>query len=249
MFIILLFVASEMLGDLYFRQGTTNKGGVVYHNIGSLAGYLGEDISKNLVSFHALTGSDFTFPFFRRSKYQAYKVMVNKTKSVSLLNSLGRQYPNLNEIIDFVIHTIYNRPKKEETLKDTRIAMFLVKKGKKTDYNSTKLIPPDKEMMKMKILRAHYVSYMWKNCLNGRYTHLDPCEFGWVQKCGMMAPLWYEGSNLPSDEEYYAHINARVGATDSPLPDFSDSSDSDSEFDSDEENPLSDYDSSSDDEV
>ena len=173
--------------------------------------------------------------------------MVNKTKSVSLLNSLGSQYPNLNEIIDFVIHTIYNRLQKEKTSKDSRITMFLVKKGKKSDYKSTKLIPPDKKTMQLKILRAHYVSYMWKNCLNGRCMPLDPCEFGWVQKCGIMAPLWYEGSNLPSDEEYYAHINARVGETEPPLHECSDSSDSDSELDSDEENPLSDYDLSSED--
>ena len=101
-FIILLFVASEMFGYLYFRQGTTNRGGVTYHNVGSLIGHLEGNICKTLISFHALTSSDFTF----------YKVMVNKTKSVSLLNSLGSQYPNLDEIADFVIHTVYNRPKK-----------------------------------------------------------------------------------------------------------------------------------------
>ena len=82
-FIISLFVASEMLGHFYFRQGTTNRGGVTYHNVGSSAGHLGESICKTLISFYALTGSDFTFPFSRRPKYEVYKVMVDKTKSVS----------------------------------------------------------------------------------------------------------------------------------------------------------------------
>ena len=75
--------------------------------------------------------------------------MVNKTKSVHLLNSFGSEYPNFNEIIDFVIHTIYNRPKKERTLTESRCTML--KKGKKSNYKSTKFIPPDKKTMKNKI--------------------------------------------------------------------------------------------------
>ena len=37
--------------------------------------------------------------------------------------------------LDFLIHIVYNRFKKEKTLKDSRIAMFLVKKEKKLITN------------------------------------------------------------------------------------------------------------------
>ena len=53
-----------MNGTLYFRQGTTNnKDGKMYHNVTALAHLLGRKYCVNLPSFHALTGSDFTYSF------------------------------------------------------------------------------------------------------------------------------------------------------------------------------------------
>ena len=102
--------------------------------------------------------------------------------------------------------------------------------------------------MKIKILRAHYVTYSWKNCLSREHTPLNPSSFGWHHKDGMILPLWYEGSNLPSDEKYYEHINANAKKSDLLASDLSDS-ETESESELDDENPLSDYYSSSEDEV
>ena len=80
-FIILLSITSEMHGDLFFRQGKSTIGkGIEYHNVSSLASYLGEECCRILPGFHALTGSDYTFPFYRRSKYLSFSSMMNLKK-------------------------------------------------------------------------------------------------------------------------------------------------------------------------
>ena len=58
---------------LYFRQGTFSiKAGINYRNVFALASDLGEAICEVLLSFHVLTGSDFT-RFFSLLKIQSFK--------------------------------------------------------------------------------------------------------------------------------------------------------------------------------
>ena len=73
MFVILLSIATEMHGELYFRQGKVTVGqGIEYQNVSSLASHLGAACCGILSGFHALTGCDFTYPFFQRTKYTLY---------------------------------------------------------------------------------------------------------------------------------------------------------------------------------
>ena len=66
---------------------------------------------------------------------------------------------------------------------------------------------------------------------------MDPCKFGWMKMDGILMPLWYDGSNLPSDEIYEEHIK-KTTIIDQSDPTSYDTSDTES--DSDENNPLSD---------
>ena len=205
-FIILLSIATQMKGDLFFRQGRSTGKGLEYHNVRSLAEKLGDECCKNLPAFHALTGCDFTYPFYRRSKYQSFVNMMNlknsksRRNSVGLLDSLGTLEPDVKKISDFVIHTMYNRPIKENSLSESRSAMLFVKQKGKKRFRSTTQIPPDENSLKMKILRCNLIAYGWRNCLNERYEPLDPCQSGLFIRDGFMHPIWYNGSNLPTDE-------------------------------------------------
>ena len=77
-YVILLSVVNEMKGTLYFRQGKTSMGkGIEYHNVSAMASFLGEQCCKVLPAFHALTGCDVTYPFFGRSKFTAFSMMIN----------------------------------------------------------------------------------------------------------------------------------------------------------------------------
>ena len=126
-----------MKGNLYFRQGCNNVGkGIEYHDVSALANHLGSDCSTNLLAFHALTGCDVTYPFFRRSKTQAFTMMMNlkNTKnrqiSIHLLDTLGTVtfIPNIDEIMDFILHTVYNRPIREKSPHDNRVNMLFTGK-------------------------------------------------------------------------------------------------------------------------
>ena len=90
---------------LCFRQGKTkDKEGITYHDMHAIANHLGEVICSVLPAFHTLTGSDFTNPFFNRSKIQAFKKMLRMSNSHKLLLSLPSGEPNISEVTDFVLH-------------------------------------------------------------------------------------------------------------------------------------------------
>ena len=112
-YILLLFVCSMASTNIYFRQGT-NKKGIEYHNVTSLGELLGDKVCSVLPCLHALTVTDFMYPFFRRTKFQTFKRMLEK-QSTKYLISLKTENVNIAAVIDFILHTVYNRPKKEKT--------------------------------------------------------------------------------------------------------------------------------------
>ena len=147
---------------LYFRQGTSSsKAGITYHNVSATASEFGESICKTLPSFHALTGSDFSKTFYRLSKIQSFKKMLTEPLAINLLSSLATVRVDVAQIIDFVLHIVYNKPKREKTPCESRYAMLFVKKGKKKVFIQTKQLPPDERSLRMKKLRANYISLVW----------------------------------------------------------------------------------------
>ena len=168
-YILLLFVSNKCDGHIYLRQGTGDA--TTYHEIKALANILGDDMCNIIPAFHALTGCDYTFKFFFRTKSRAFNVMVSKLQSHKLLLSLYTPNFVFEDIIDFVIHVIYNRPKKEKNLIDSQYAMIYVGKGKNRKFASTKKIPPDEKSLLQKCKRTHLVSYSYYNCLENDSCH------------------------------------------------------------------------------
>jgi hypothetical protein len=75
---------------------------------------------------------------------------------------------------------------------------------------------------------------------------LDPTNCGWQRVNNCLEPVWYEGSNLPTDEEYNDHISSK-NSINNDIDDEIFNTDSSDEETADE-CPLSDVDLSSDDE-
>ena len=179
-YILLLFVARQCGGLLYFRQGTsTSKVGITYHNIKELAEHLGPELCECLPAFHVVTGSDYTQPFFGRSKFQIFRKVQKNLHMLTLLSTLGSSEPNLDEVVDFVLHVVYNRPKKEKTPGESRYAMLFHHKAKKRVLTPLQRLVPDKSSLKCAILRMNHVTHGMVNCLNPTYSQLDPLLHGW----------------------------------------------------------------------
>ena len=84
-----------------------------------------------LPAFHSLTGSDFTKPFFERSKISSFKKL-SKLESMDLMSSMNADHVDLEKVTQFVLRVIYYRPKREKPLGDMRrYAMLYVGKGEK----------------------------------------------------------------------------------------------------------------------
>ena len=200
-FILLLSVAHLFQTDVYFRQGkTTDKDGILYNQIQPLAEYFGEDVCSALPAFHVLTGSDYTSTFFGKTKYTCFKRMLARPETCHLLNSLNTSVANVDEVSEFVLRVIYNRPRKEKTLGEARYNMLFVK-GKKKKYASTKAIPPDSISLSLKIQRDNYVTMGYVNCLNPYYVPPPATQYAWEDVNGVLTPIWAVGPPLPEFDD------------------------------------------------
>ena len=143
-----------------------------------------------------MTESDFTKTFHRRSKIQR-----TQPSAINLLSCLATTRVDVAQIIDFVLHIVYNRPKREKTPGESRYAMLFVKKRKKKVFVQTKQLPPDERSLRMEILRTNYISYGWENCLNQHFEIPNLLEYGRQICDGKLEQNWFKGQAFPSSEE------------------------------------------------
>ena len=124
-----------------------------------------------------------------------------------LLLSLSSTNANLEDVIDFVLHVIYNRPYSETSPGESRYAMLFKGKKELRTFNSLQILPPDSKSLKMKILRANYMTYVMSNCLNPNFVNLNPLDYGWQLEDSNLVPIWYLGDPLPSNDELKSKSN------------------------------------------
>jgi len=201
-YVLLLFCAEQCEGNVYFQQGTSSsREGITYHNIKSLASHLGKDVCGALLAFHALTWSDYTQPFYGRSKFKSFEKMRQNPESIRLLSSLSTQTADVDQVADFVLHTIYNQPKKERTPGESRYSMLISGKGHTRKFTSSKRLPPDSNSLGFHIKRDNFVIYGMVNCLTGSFEQPDPLNYGWKFEDGVLVPIWYEGDSVPQTDQ------------------------------------------------
>jgi len=198
--ILLLFIAGKCESSVYIRHGTGSA--TLYHNIKCLAAHLGPEMCSYLPAYHAMTGCDYTQPFFGRSKFQGFKIILKNHTQMELLSSLMGDDADIDQVIDFILHVIYKRPRNETTPGASRYKMLFgttVKKTKK--FKSMKRLPPYKGSLSFAILRANLVTHMMVNCLNSEYEQQDPLKKGWQLVGGQLVPVWYVGPARPNKED------------------------------------------------
>ena len=128
---------------MYFQGTGSSNYGITYHDVKLLANHLGEAVGKIMPAFHALTGCDYTAPFFGQSKYNVFKNMQKHSNVEKLLLSLNTERVEVPDVTDFIIHIVYNSPKSEKTASQRRYATAIKtsKMGKK--INDNRQIPPE----------------------------------------------------------------------------------------------------------
>ena len=112
--------------------------------------------------------------------------------------------PVIVDVVEFVLRIVYNRPKKEKTLGESRYIMMtskMKKKDTKITQPSSKNLPPDEASIKIKIFRGTYILIIMSSCLNLTFVLPDPHLYGWISADGSWKPVWLEEKQYPDPTE------------------------------------------------
>lgn len=137
------------------------------------------------------------FNWMRLYKFFLQKVRIRRFKKMFLKSVFNPvlKAPNVLEVIDFVLHVIYNQTSNEKGSGDSRCAMFFVKKGKNKVFNTTKYLLPDQHLLNMEILCAVFVGYSISSSMQSVYQALNPLDYGWYLRDGVNVPVGKTGCN------------------------------------------------------
>ena len=109
------------------------------------------------------------------------------------------------------------------------------------------MFAPDQSSLKMKILRATFVTHCMSNCLDSQYIPLDPSQYGWKLEENRWEPIWFMGNALPGIQDIDSNIQPETDELSESQQDYTrkDTEESD-ESDSDYVESCDDTDSQSD---
>lgn len=196
--------------NIWMLNGTGNK--ERYIDVTKIFKELGELLANSLIGFHAFTGCDFNPAFFNKGKKRPFTLLKKNIEFQRAFATLGQdnltedQLQQVFNCIQKFICQLYNA-KKSIDVDDARYQLF-VNNYKPSDVNENfnkKLlnfdassIPPCKSELYQQLLRAHYISTIWKNAYKKQPTTLDPLEYGWIEQDGKFLFKWFEGDQLPT---------------------------------------------------
>ena len=121
--------------------------------------------------------------FIVAQKYKASKKKLSQFSTAKLISSISSKKAIIAQVIDFILHVVYNRPKRKSREKfhtgESRYAMPFITKGKTKKFVEIKLLPPDKQSLHMKILEVNFVSCGRANCVNQHFEILNLVDDDW----------------------------------------------------------------------
>ena len=133
------------------------------------------EMSRVIISFHAMTGCDNNSGFFGHSKKKLFEKCVPSVEARELLqecgNSVSLSEDTMCSLKTFAMKFIYSNAKSEST---RQCRTF--KWGKQKQKSISKL-PPDIDSLELHCLRANYLSYIQKNYY--LRNHPSPIGYGW----------------------------------------------------------------------
>ena len=133
-----------------------------YANIEPITRRLGDEVSKLLSNYHAISGCDTTSYFYGHGKIIPYKRAIDMSKFM-LLSKLGNEVQISTECMDECkefVRTVFYNGKAGDSYLQTRIKIYDRQPAKS---KSTMSIPPDEDSCEQHILRCHHRAYEWKH--------------------------------------------------------------------------------------
>ncbi|CAH0562924.1 unnamed protein product [Brassicogethes aeneus] len=161
---------------------------------------LGNTLCSALPGFHALTGCDFNPAFFRKGKKRPLSILKGSEmyqKSFIDLANLAQCETQqvIQNLEEFICH-LYSI-KKAKNVNEARFADFSTEKFFKPIVKSFdgSAVPPCQSELHQQILRASYISNIWRNAHFKYPTILSPVDNGWQEVDGQYE---FKGDQLPT---------------------------------------------------
>ena len=207
--VILLYHALQLQANLWMDLGHSSDNTRRYVHITALANHLSPVVCKALPGYHALTGSDYTAPFFRKGKVNPFKKAQKDSLHLEGLSMLGETTTfddHGSALVERYVCSLYGQGTLS-SVNEARLKIFQRKyKPSNPDMPLEKIkgldasmLPPCRNVLSQKLARCNYVAYLWKHAqLRDPLNAVQPTDNGWKEVNGLYVPLWFTGSQMPT---------------------------------------------------
>ncbi len=177
--LLLLIVFAEHLSqEIWMKAGTSKN--PRYIKVHSIA--INEDLKKNLLALHSLSGCDTTSQFAGIAKTTAWNVYKDNHE---LLCGLGEETHFTDEVmasVEAFVCKLYDPFTASTSIEDVRCMKFRIMKGNIDN------LPPTRGALVFHIQRANYQALTWNQCLKAHPDLPSPTESGWQMDEGKLTP-------------------------------------------------------------
>ena len=173
-FLLMISMYHLLPPNISFKTGKGDKTREI--DIGLVCQALGEKHALALLGFHALTGTDVSGKFAGRTKEFCFKIFLSCEDDIlHALAILGTQQDlptEIYETLERFVCLLY-KSKKYSNVSDLRWHLY---SNRQAEAES---LPPTRGSLELHIMRANFVTMVWKKANESIVSFPSACDFGW----------------------------------------------------------------------
>ena len=176
--ILVLFVAQDFGAVKVFIDNGTGKSRKIVDVTSST---LDQEKKKALIGVHAISGNDYVSSFFRKGKAAFWKAMLKRPEYIRLFVELGSCLDVSDELaqgLEKFVCALYGNLR-ITSVNNLRHKMFMSKFDKEKKITDLSLLPPCEANLKLHIMRANYVAWMFRRAGQLVLDLENPTSHGW----------------------------------------------------------------------
>lgn len=184
---ISLFSQIQGIEELWIEYGCGKYRKLI--PIHGICSKLAPEISRNLISFHSITGCDTVSTFCGIGKKTAWKVWMSFREIDGVWHQLCTGTSEIDDkchdLLQRFVILLYDQASDLQSINDCRRVLFTRKN------RAIENIPPTADALTQHIKRATLQARIWNNSLIAQYTIPSPSNWGWKDSSGgSYRPVW-----------------------------------------------------------
>lgn len=176
--LLLGLIPNHHMYRVWYDYGTGSKRKAVWLNKFDV----NLDHKSALIGFHSFTGNDYNSAFFRKGKKVCWNTMLKSQSFLNFFSTLGDSWEINDDSISLAeeyLCRLYGASKKTTNVNQARFESFTKKYCVENKIIDLSTLPPCRESLRLHLLRAIYVSGMWKRTSQAMIDLPNFEEFGW----------------------------------------------------------------------